>query len=64
MSTIPVQVSLPCESCFVRPCGEDDIVCVECRGSIKARLAARKAHRHDFRDGDVCSTCDAVRGAA
>ena len=42
MSTIHVQVSLPCESCFARPCGEDDIVCVECRASIKARVAGRK----------------------
>jgi hypothetical protein len=29
-----------------------------------AKAAKPKRHRHDFRDGDVCSTCDAARGAA
>ena len=24
----------------------------------------KSKHRHDFLDGDVCSTCDAARGAA
>ncbi len=27
------------------------------------QVAKAKTHRHDFRDGDVCSTCDAVRGS-
>ena len=27
-------------------------------------VEALTRHRHDFRDGDVCSTCDALRGAA
>jgi hypothetical protein len=29
-----------------------------------AKAANPERHRHDFRDGDVCSTCDALRGAA
>lgn len=31
---------------------------------VDASILTPKRHRHDFRDGDVCSTCDAARGAA
>lgn len=33
------------------------------RASCKT-TAERRAHRHDFADGDVCSICDAARSAS
>lgn len=41
VAPITVLVSSVCDACGARPCGEDDILCVECRAKVRARKAAR-----------------------